>query len=308
MELFVLGSGGMMPMPHRFLTSVAMRLRGRIYLFDCGEGTQLPYKTSPLGMRSLDVICISHLHADHILGLPGMMMLRAQMPDAAPLTLIGPPGLATFVNNIRADLGMYIDYDVKIIEWTKGTEATCYHDNLISIKWGPLDHSVFCLGYRVIEHDLPGRFDESKAVALDVERGPKWGKLQAGEVVTSQGGLEVKPEDVLGQSRRGRVMSFTTDTRLTDRLVPLIEGADIAFIESMFAASATADAKKKGHMTVVQSATVARNAGVEQLVLVHISPRYLGAAVKAMQKDAQGIFPGAQIARDGDTFELPVPQ
>jgi ribonuclease Z len=307
MECFVLGSGGMMPMPRRRLTSIAVRLEGRIYLLDCGEGTQVPYKEKHLGLRNLDVIATTHMHADHVLGLPGMLMLRAQMPDPGPLTLLGTMGLKRFVRNLRADLGMYINYPIRVVEWTKESGALAYEDDQVRIFWHRLDHTVPCVGYRIEERDLPGRFDLEAAQTLGVPRGPLWGRLQAGHPVQLENGAVVRPEQVLGKTRRGRHIAYATDTKLTPRLQPLLEESDLAFVESMFAPEEEEDAAAKKHMTVVQAASAASAARVDRLVLVHISPRYEQESVRRIAAVAEREHANAEVARDGRVYTLPVP-
>ena len=307
MECFVLGIGGMMPMPHRRLSSVALRVNGELYLFDCGEGTQVPYKELHLGLRTLRVVLISHLHADHVLGLPGMLMLRAQMPDPGPLTLVGPPGLGRFVRNVRADLRMHVRYPLEFVEWSKQAGELAYEDELVRVRWQPLSHSVFCLGYRVEEHQRPGRFDPAAAEGLGVPAGPLYGRLQRGETVTTPAGETVTPEQVLGPTRRGRQVALVTDTVRTPRLQPLLHDVDLAFVESMFLPEHADEAAEKRHMTAEQAVEVAREAGARRLVLLHISPRYDNRELKQFAKIAREGHPRAEVAREGQLIEIPLP-
>lgn len=295
-----------MPMPQRRLTSLAVRHAGRVYLFDCGEGTQLPYKELHLGLRALAVIATTHLHADHVLGLPGLLMLRAQMPDPPPLTLLGVPGLRRFIEHLRADLGMFINYPIDVIEWSGEPQTPAYRDDQVTIYWRPLDHRVLCLGYRLEEHLRPGRFDAVAAARLGVPCGPLWGELQRGrEVVLSEG--VVRPEQVLGPARRGRHLAFITDTGPCPGLQPLLRSVDVAFIEGMFALAEQADADAKKHLTAVQAAQAARDAEARRVVLVHLSPRYDAAGAEALGVEAAAHHPAVEVARDGMLLELPAP-
>lgn len=294
----------MMPMPQRRLTSIAVRLEGRVYLFDCGEGTQVPYKETHLGLRTLDVIATTHLHADHVLGLPGMLMLRAQMPDPGPLTILGTAGLARFIKNVRADLAMHVNYPIEFREWRPGADPLAFEDEQVRISWHELEHTVACVGYRIEEKERPGRFDLDAVERLGVPRGPLWGKLQRGESVETPTGEIVRPEQVLGPERRGRHVAYATDTRVTPKLQPLLRDADLAFVESMFAPGMEADAAKKRHMTVGQAAGAAREAGVRKLVLVHVSPRYEGAEVRDLAEAARTEHPNVRVGRDGKVYEL----
>ncbi|MCA9671618.1 MAG: ribonuclease Z [Myxococcales bacterium] len=297
----------MMPMPHRRLSSVAVRTGGSIYLFDCGEGTQVPYKELHLGLRNLDVVFISHLHADHVLGLPGMLMLRAQMPDPEPLTLVGPPGLSRFVKNVRADLRMHIRYPINYVEWTRDAGDVAFEDGNVRVLWHPLEHSVFCLGFRLEEHIRPGRFDPEAARALGIPPGPLYGQLQAGKTVSLDDGREIRPDQVVGETRRGRHVAFVTDTVPCASMQPLMHKVDIAFVESMFLPEHTEDAADKKHMTCEQSAQAALEAEVDRLVLLHISPRYENRELKRIRKLAQAVHPRAEVGREGQVIQVPLP-
>lgn len=307
MQCYLLGSGGMMPMPHRRLTSIAVRHEGRVYLLDCGEGTQVPYKEQHIGLRDLDLVAITHKHADHVLGLPGMLMLRAQMPDPGPLTILGTPGIRRFVSNVRADLGMHINYPIEVREWKPGADALAYEDARVRVLWYPLEHTVQCVGYRIEEKERPGRFDPAAAEALGVPRGPLWGKLQAGQEVQTPTGETIRPDQVLGPTRRGRHMAYATDTRVTPKLQPLLRDVDLAFVESMFEPGMEEDAAEKKHMTIPQAAGAAAEAGVKKLVLVHLSPRYEGAAIKRLTTLAREYHPDVRVGRDGKLYELRLP-
>lgn len=307
MECFLLGCGGMMPMPRRRLTSLAIRHEGQIYLFDCGEGTQVPYKQAHLGLRNLGLIAVTHLHADHVLGLPGMLMLRAQMPDPGPLTVLGTPGVRRFIRHVRSDLAMHINYRIDVIEWSRDSGPLAYENERIRIYWHEVEHTVRCIAYRFEEKELPGRFDPAAAQQLGVPRGPLWGKLQSGQTVRTPDGDEVRPEQVLGPTRRGRHVAYATDTRVTPRLQPVLEDVDLAFVESMFGPEHERDAAEKKHMTVVQASSAAARAGARKLVLVHISPRYENGEFKRLAKEARRHHPNAEIGRDGKQFDLPVP-
>ena len=307
MDCFVLGSGGMMPMPRRRLTSVALRHEGEVYLFDCGEGTQVPYKELHLGQRALRLMAITHLHADHVLGLPGMLMLRAQMPDPAPLTILGPPGLETFISNVRRDLAMYINYEVKVVSWEPGRGEVAYEDEHVRVSWRKLNHSVLCLGYRMEQHQRPGRFDPEVALELGVPRGPLWGQLQQGKEVRTPDGALVRPEQVLGPARRGLQVAFVTDTAPCPGLEALLQGADLAFVEGMFLSEHTEEGAQKKHLTVEQAAATAHRAGVREMVLVHLSPRYVDRDLKRVAQEAGRHHANAVVGMDGLTFTRRAP-
>jgi ribonuclease Z len=307
MECFLLGTGGMMPMPGRFLTSLVARVAGELYLFDAGEGCQIPYKKLHLGLRNLGLIAISHLHADHVLGLPGILMLRAQVPDPLPLTVLGPPGLRRFVNNIRRDLAIYINYRIEIHEWSDNGSPIAYENDQLQIHWYPLEHSVVCLGYRLVEHDRPGKFDVEAAMALGIRPGPDFGRLQNGETIELLDGRKISPSHVMGPIRRGRRIAFATDTAFTTRLQPLLRDVDLAFVESMFLEEHEAEAATKMHMTATQAARAARLACAQRLVLMHFSPRYEARDVVRFAEEARREYPEVVAARDLQVFEIPLP-
>jgi len=305
MECVLLGSGGMMPMPGRALTSLAVRLQGRVYLFDAGEGCQVNLKKTKLGIKPLRVLAVSHLHADHCLGLPGLMMLRAQVPDAGPLTILGPPGIERFIRQVRESLDFFLDYPLTFIEWSEGHAELAYEDELVRILWGPLKHTTFCLGYRLEEHPRPGKFNPEAARALGVPPGPLWGKLQHGETVTLERGGSVSPGQVLGPPRPGRKICYGVDTRPNKTLYRLCGDVDLAFLDGMFLPEEQEEAETKGHMTAEDAARVAARAGARHAVLVHISPRYAEDDMGRFVDSAKSRFENAEIGRDLQQITLP---
>ena len=170
MDCVLLGSGGMMPMHYRSLTSLVVRHQGQLYLFDAGEGCQINLKKAKLGIKPLRVLAVSHLHGDHCLGLPGLLMLRAQVPDPDALTILGPPGVERFVSLLQELLNFYINYPIRFVEWHETSPELAYEDELVRILWGPLKHTTRCLGYRLEEHPRPGKFRPEAAQALGVPR------------------------------------------------------------------------------------------------------------------------------------------
>ncbi len=307
MECVLLGTGGMMPMPYRFLTSLAVRHHGQIYLFDAGEGCQINLKKAKLGIKSLRLVAVSHLHADHCLGLPGLLMLRAQVTDPGPLTIIGPPGIARFVSELRELLGFFINYEINFVEWDGAGSEVPYEDEWVRVLWAPLEHSAFCLGYRFEEHPRPGKFRPEAALALGVPEGPLWGKLQHGESVVLESGITVMPDEVAGQARPGRHICYAVDTRPNRSLDTLCQGVDAAFLEGMFLPEDQEEAVEKMHMTVVEAAQVAANANVRLAVLVHISPRYVEEDLEKLTVAVQK-FETVKIGRDLDRYSISYPE
>jgi ribonuclease Z len=307
MECILLGSGGMMPMPYRLLTSLAVRVNGRIYIFDAGEGTQLGLKTTKIGIRGLNVLAVSHLHADHCLGIPGIMMLKAQIQDPEPLTIIGPPGIKKFVQQAQENLEFFINFQITFVEWSSDFSEVAYEDDQIRIIWHTLEHSRFCLGYRLEELDRPGKFKPHLAASLGIPKGSLWGKLQQGISITLEDGSEIIPEQVLGEPRRGRHLAYVVDTRPSKGVYRLCQDADIAFMEGMFLPEHAEHAEAKGHLTVVDAARIAGRAGVRRAILVHISPRYNSDELTLLAEAAKSRFEGAEIGEDFRVYRVPLP-
>ena len=307
MECVLLGSGGMMPMPDRFLTSLAIRRQGQLYIFDAGEGTQINLKKAKLGIKSLRVLAISHLHGDHCLGVPGLLMMRAQVPDPGPLTILGPPGIERLVSELHDILGFYMNFPVRFLTWNETAPETAYEDEHVRIIWAPLKHTTFCLGYRFEENPRPGRFKAEAAGALGIPQGPLWGKLQEGEPVTLNDGTRISPEHVLGSPRPGRHVCYAVDTQPNKPLYRLCKDTDLAFLDGMFHPEHRAEAEERGHMTVDDAARVASRAGARRLVLVHISPRYREEDIESLEAAAGERYRGAEIGRDLRSYSVDFP-
>jgi len=297
-----------MPMPYRFLTSLAVRLNGRIYLFDAGEGAQLGLKETRIGVRGITMIAVSHLHADHCLGIPGIMMLRAQMEEPEPLTIVGPPGIERFVRQTHENLAFYLNYPVIFREWDEDGDGLAYEDDQVRVHWRPLEHTRLCLGYRLEELERPGKFHPQRAVALGVPKGPLWGSLQQGHSVVLDDGRTITAEQVLGEPRRGRHVAYVVDTRPCRAIYRLIEGADIAFVEGMFLPEDGEHAESKDHLTVVDAGRIAGRAGVRRAILVHISPRYDPEAVARLEAAAKARFDRAEMGRDFQSYRVSLPE
>lgn len=295
-------------MPYRLLTSLAVRFDGRIYMFDAGEGTQLGLKRTKIGIRGLGVLAVSHLHADHCLGIPGIMMLKAQIQDPEPLTILGPPGIKRFIQQAHENLNFYVNFSINFVEWSAEAEEIAYEDNRVRIIWHPLEHSRFCLGYRLEELERPGKFKPHLAASLGIPKSSLWGKLQQGQSVTLDDGRQVTPEQVLGEPRRGRHVAFVVDTKPAKSIYRLCQGSDIAFIEGMFLPEDAEQADTKGHLTVDDAARIAGRAGVRRAVLVHISPRYSNDDLSLLAAAAKTRFDGAEMGEDFRVYQVPYPE
>ncbi|MBR1714554.1 MAG: ribonuclease Z [Treponema sp.] len=303
MEAFVLGCGGMMPLPYRHLTSVLLRRDGDLFLFDCGEGTQVSLKRLNLKWKKIDAIFISHTHADHVTGLPGIMMLNSQVERTEPLYIYGPPKVAEYVESSRKVLDMYINYPVIVKEIT--APCVVHEGDGFYVRAFPLQHTKTCVGYTLEELDRPGEFNPDKALELGVPRGPLWGRLQRGEAVQGEDGSIVNPDDVMGKSRSGRKFSFVTDTMYLPSIADEVRGSDLLICEGMFDDSCADQAKEKKHMTSRQSATIARDANVRRMAMIHYSPRYTDRELPVLLEQAREVWPQAELTRDRMIFDIP---
>jgi ribonuclease Z len=303
LEAFILGSGGMMPLPNRHLTSVLLRREGELFLFDGGEGTQVALRRLNLRWKKISVIFISHTHADHVTGIPGLLMLSSQVDRDDPLYIIGPPRIAEYIETSRRVLDMYINYEIVVQEIT--APGIVYQGDGFHVRCFPLRHTKPCYGYAFEEDVRPGEFHPEKAEALGVPRGPLWSRLQAGETVKAADGRDVAPGEVLGPARSGRKFSFVTDSLAFPEIAPEVAGSDLFICEGMFEKELAEDARSKKHMTAEEAARIAAAAGgVKQLALIHYSPRYTEFNLKQLLKEAQAVFPNTALSRDRAVFPI----
>jgi len=302
LEAFVLGCGGMMPLPSRHLTSVLLRREGELFLFDCGEGTQVSLRRLNLRWKKISVIFISHTHADHVTGLPGLLMLSSQVDRDDPLYIIGPPRIAEYIETSRRVLDMYINYEIVIREVLE--PGVVYEGEGFRVRAFPLRHTKLCYGYTLEEDKRPGEFHPEKAEALGVARGPLWAALQSGQTVKAQNGSEVRPGQVLGETRSGRKFSFVTDTLAFPEIADEVYGSDLFICEGMFERALEESAREKKHMTAEQAAHIALAARVKKLALIHYSPRYTEYELKQVIKEAEAIFPNTVLSRDRMVFPI----
>lgn len=303
MEAFVLGCGGMMPLPYRHLTSVLLRRDGDLFLFDGGEGTQVSLRRLNLKWKKINAIFVSHTHADHVTGLPGILMLSSQVDRNEPLYIFGPPKIAEYIESSRKVLDMYINYPIIVKEITAPCDV--YEGDGFKVRAFPLEHTKTCVGYTLEECDRPGEFNPDEALRLKVPRGPLWGQLQHGKAVTNEDGVEVKPEQVVGQARKGRKFSFVTDTMYLPSIAPEVKNSDLLICEGMFADDCVDQAKEKKHMTSRQAATIARDADAKRMALIHYSPRYNDKDLDLLLKQAREVYPNAELTKDRMHIEIP---
>ena len=292
-----------MPLPWRHLTSVLLRRQGDLFLFDAGEGTQVSLRRLNLKWKKISAIFISHTHADHITGLPGILMLSSQVERDEPLYIIGPPKIAEYVETSRKVLDMYINYPIVVTEIHTAGEV--FKGAGFSVRAFPLEHTKICMGYVLQEDDRSGEFNPEEAMRLKVPRGPLWGKLQHGESVLNAEGLTIESHQVVGPMRKGRKFAFVTDTLYTPRIAAEAKEADLLVCEGMFEAALADQAREKKHMTAIQAATIAKDAAVKRLAMIHFSPRYNDKDLVVLQDEARGVFPNAFLCHDRMRIPLP---
>ena len=303
MEAFILGCGGMMPLPYRHLTSVLLRRDGDLFLFDGGEGTQVSLRRLNLKWKKINAIFVSHTHADHVTGLPGILMLNAQVERTEPLFIFGPPKIKEYIETSRKVLDMYINYPTEVKEIT--APSIVFEGDGFYIRAFPLDHTKTCVGYTLEELDRPGEFNPEKAELLNVPVGPLWGKLQKGQPVVSSDGKTVFPEDVMGKKRSGRKFSFVTDTLYKTSIAKEVYGSDLLVCEAMFENDLIDQAKEKKHMTAREAALIARDSNSLRMYMIHYSPRYNDKELEKLLLQAREIYPGAELSKDRMCIDIP---
>jgi ribonuclease Z len=298
LDVVFLGTAGSMPTAQRAPAAMLVRRGGDKLLFDCAEGTQRQLLRSAVGLLELEEVFVTHFHADHILGLPGMFKTFALRGRELPLAIYGPRGLVDLLGSLKRVVGR-LSYEVKVVELEPGDVLQRHGYRLATFD---VAHGVPALGWSLIESNRPGRFDVEGADALGVPNGPQRGALQRGEEVALPDGRTVTPADVLGPPRPGRKLVITGDTGPTEGIVEAAWGAEVLVTEATFADEERNRAEETKHQTATQAAEVAQRAGVGLLALTHLSNRYFGPEIA---REAREIFPETVVPRDFDVVEIP---
>jgi ribonuclease Z len=299
LSLVFLGTGGSVPTARRATACLLLRRGGDRMMFDCGEGAQRQMHRST-GLVQLDEIYVTHYHADHYLGLPGLLRTYQLQDRERPLVIYGPPGLKDLFGAIRRIVGRP-SYGLELVE-LEAHEAV--RRDGYEIRAFPVDHRVRAYGYALVEDDRPGRFDPEAAEKLGVEPGPDFGRLQRGEEVRGADGA-VKPEDVMGETRAGRRVVISGDSAPCEETTAISMDADLLVHDGSFATEEADRAAETGHSTARDAAILARDAGVKLLALVHASSRY---NVSDLLAEAREVVPNAIAPRDFDLVEVPFPE
>jgi ribonuclease Z len=295
LDVLFIGTAGSAPSARRALPATIVRRGGDRLLFDCGEGTQRQLLRS-IGLVDLEEIFLTHFHADHFLGLPGMLKTFGLRGRETPLSVYGPPGLRRLFEALRPVIGRTpFPLDLVEVEPNDVLERDGY-----SIAAFAVDHRVRAIGYALIEDERPGRFDEHRALELGVKPGPDFGRLQRGEEVDG-----VRPEQVLGEPRRGRKVVLGGDTAPCDMTRAVAHHADLLVHEATFTVEEAERARETGHSTARDAAQLAADAEVALLALTHVSPRYAG---PELRDEARAVFEHTIVPRDFDRVEIPFPE
>lgn len=301
LDVVFLGTSGSMPTAKRALSATLVRRGGDRLLFDCAEGTQRQLLRSEVGLVELTEIYLTHFHADHYLGLPGMLKTYSLRGRELPLTIYGPRGLRDLLTTLRRIFGR-LSYAVEAVELEAG--ARLVRDGY-QLETFAVAHGVTAVGYMLVEDERPGRFDVETATRLGIPDGPERGRLQRGEPVTLADGRTVAPAQVLGTPRAGRKLVLSGDTAPVASVVDAATGADVLVHEATFLADERERARETSHSTAGEAALVAREAGVQMLALTHVSTRYFGHQVV---EEARELFPATVVPRDFDVLEIPFPE
>lgn len=297
LDICLLGTGGMMPLPYRWLTSLMARYNGKSILIDCGEGTQIAMKEKGWSPKPIDVICFTHFHADHISGLPGMFLTMGNAERTEPLLLIGPKGLERIVTALRS-IAPELPFELRFIELNGAEQEIDLGD--MKIQAFRVNHNVTCYGYNLIV-ERGGMFDVVRAREQNIEQ-RYWNRLQKGETIEADGRI-LTPDMVLGEPRKGLKVTYTTDTRPCESIVKHAAEADLLICEGMYGdEEKNAKAKENKHMTFYEAAQIAKHAGVQRMWLTHYSPSLI--RPEEYMKKVRAVFANAEPGKDGKTIEL----
>jgi ribonuclease Z len=297
-----LGTAGSVPTPERSLPAVLIQRKGEQLMFDCGEGVQRQMIKAKAGFHRKMRVFISHMHGDHVLGLPGLLQTMALLDRERKLDVYGPPGINLFIESIRETVQFVLTFPVEIQEIEEAGVICDEEEYTVQAVWA--NHVIPSLAYTLVEKSRPGRFYPEKAKVLGVPEGPMWSRIQHGHKVKLPDGRVVKPEQVLGPPRPGRKIVYTGDTRPFKGFVKFADGADLLIHDATFDDDLAERAEEDGHSTSSQAAENAKKAKVKRLVLTHISARYGDTSL--LLEQAQKIFKNTQVAEDFMRIEIPL--
>ncbi|CAM3522020.1 ribonuclease Z [Marinicrinis lubricantis] len=305
MELYFLGTGAGMPARERNVTSICLKLyeeRGTMWMFDCGEGTQHQVLRSPLKLSRLEKIFITHLHGDHIYGLPGLLTSRSYQGGDTPLEIYGPPGVKKYIETVLSLSEAHLDYDLIISELDR---ELVFEDHQFRVTMAKLEHRIDSYGYRIEEKERPGKLLHEKLSEAGVPPGPLYAAIKSGNDVTLEDGTRIEAAEYTSPPIPGRTVVIMGDTRITEGSARFCSGADVVVHEATFAGDLDDLAHKYYHTTAKQAARMAMQQGVGVLILTHISSRYQKEGTEQLEQEAKSEFENSFIARDFWEYAIP---
>ncbi|MFU2193657.1 ribonuclease Z [Streptococcus pluranimalium] len=309
MQLQFLGTGAGQPAKGRNVSSLVLKLLDEInevWMFDCGEGTQRQILETTIKPRKVSKIFITHLHGDHVLGLPGFLSSRAfqSSEEQTDIEIYGPKGIKSYVMSSLRVTGSRLPYRIHFHEFEGDSLGKIMETDKFEVYAEELNHSIFCVGYRVVQKDLEGSLDADALKAAGVPFGPLFGKIKNGQDVVLEDGTKITAKDFISEPKKGKVITILGDTRKTDASIRLGLGADVMIHESTYGKGDEKLAKSHGHSTNMQAAQVAKAAGAKRLLLNHISPRFLSRDCRQLERDAAKTFENVKVVFDLDEVEI----
>jgi ribonuclease Z len=305
-DFVFLGTGAGVPAKARNVSSIALELleeRGAVWLFDCGEATQHQILKTSVKPRRIEKIFITHLHGDHIFGLPGLLGSRSFQGGTSELTVYGPKGIKDFVHTSLSVSGTHLNYPLTVVEISEGL---VFEDDQFSVTALPLDHALFCLGYRIEEHERPGSLLVENLQKEGIKPGPIYKLLKNGDSVQLEDGRIIDGSDYLAEPQKGRIITILGDTRPCENSLKLAWNADYLIHEATFSKEDSKLANDYFHSTTVQAADTAKKAEAKHLILTHISSRYSGEEINQLWKESAELFPETIVAKDLLVVKIPL--
>jgi ribonuclease Z len=298
MKIVLLGTSSAVPTLTRGLSATALIREGDIFLFDCGEGTQLQLMRSAVKRSRIHSIFIGHLHGDHLYGIAGLLSTLHLDGRETPLNVFGPEGLRNFLNASFRTSDLQFTFKLTVQEFPRGYRGRVLDEEEFFVDALPLDHSIFCLGWRFQEKPKPGIFNLERAQELGIPRGPLYRKLQHGEAIRLEDGRMITPDMVLGETRPGKSVVYCLDTQFSERSIQLADKCTALIHETTFGPDAIDMARERKHSTMEDAARVAKEAAVQTLIATHFSSRYDGRQVAQIRDEARATFENIVAGRD----------